>query len=240
MRLPPDKSTLRDRVPTPTVQRGAARHRPPRSSRLLVGSVAAAISFIVIASLMVSGQTAAFDQWLLLAMREGGNLSEPVGPEWLNGYMRDITALGGFGVLSFLVLAVTWFLYATDQRREAAIIFGISFLGWMLSQITKLIFARPRPDVVPHNAEVFSASFPSGHAMVSAVVYLTLAAVLARTTDNPRIKLYVMSLAVLTTAAVGFSRVYLGVHWPSDVLGGWALGAAWVGFCWLWLQSRQR
>jgi undecaprenyl-diphosphatase len=239
MQTPRDPSVLRNDADEKSAQRNFARDFQQRAPWIFAATAAASLGFIAVASLMVAGETNAFDRWLLVALRQGGDLAEPIGPEWLKGYMRDITALGGFGVLSFLVLTVSGFLYAINKRREAAIIFGISLSGWFISQTSKLIFSRPRPDVVPHNAEVFSASFPSGHAMVSAVVYLTLASVLSRTTDDPRIKLYVLSLAFLMTAAIGFSRVYLGVHWPSDVLGGWALGAAWVGLCWLWAGHRQ-
>ena len=105
----------------------------------------------------------------------------------------------------------------------------------------KWVFSRPRPDLVPHGAEVYTASFPSGHSMMSAVVYLTLGALLARTQSDRSVKTYVLAMAVVLTVLVGTSRVYLGVHWPTDVLAGWALGGAWALVCWsamTWLQSR--
>jgi undecaprenyl-diphosphatase len=113
--------------------------------------------------------------------------------------------------------------------------------GVLISQTMKWAFARPRPDLVPHGAEVFTASFPSGHSMMSAVVYLTLGALLARTQADPAVKTYVLVMAVVLTVLVGASRVYLGVHWPTDVLAGWALGGVWALICllvMLWLQSR--
>jgi undecaprenyl-diphosphatase len=113
----------------------------------------------------------------------------------------------------------------------------------LLSTLLKMGFDRPRPDLVPHGALVYTASFPSGHATLSAVVYLTLGALLARVQPRLVLKLYLLGLAILLTVMVGVSRVYLGVHWPTDVLAGWAVGAAWALLCWataLWLQRRGR
>ncbi len=198
---------------------------------VVAGTALGLLMFGRTAFLMSTGDSNGFDQRVLLAMRTAGDLTDPIGPLWLAGFMRDVTGLGGFGVLSFIVLAVTAFLAATQRRREALEIFAMSFSGWLLSHAMKFVFQRPRPDLVPYGADVFSSSFPSGHATVSAVVYLTLAAVLARSTDDVRVKAFVVSLAILLTVAIGFSRVYLGVHWPTDVLAGWSLGAAWVGLC---------
>ena len=113
----------------------------------------------------------------------------------------------------------------------------------LVSTLTKLGFGRPRPDLVPHATQVYTASFPSGHAMMAAVTYLTLGALLARVQPRLRLKLYLIGLAATLTVLVGCSRVYLGVHWPTDVLAGWTLGAAWALGCWaiaLWLQARGR
>jgi undecaprenyl-diphosphatase len=140
-----------------------------------------------------------------------------------------------------MVLAIAGFL-AMTRKSHAALLVLVSVTGGVLiSQTMKWAYARPRPDLVPHSAEVFTTSFPSGHSMMSAVVYLTLGALLARTQADRAAKVYVLAVAVLLTALVGASRVYLGVHWPTDVLAGWALGGLWALICLLvmqWLQGR--
>ena len=113
--------------------------------------------------------------------------------------------------------------------------------GEIIGTVLKIGFHRPRPELVAHSARVFTASFPSAHAILSAVTFLTIGALLTRAHADRRVKIYFMALAVLLTVAVGLSRVYLGVHYPTDVLAGWCVGAAWAALCWvvaLWLQVR--
>jgi undecaprenyl-diphosphatase len=157
--------------------------------------------------------------------------------------MRDVTALGSLGVLAFVGLAAAGFLLLQGNGRTAALVVVAVGGGMLVSTLTKLGFDRPRPDLVPHGAVVYTASFPSGHAMLAAVTYLTLGALLARVQPQLRLKLYLIGLATALTVLIGVSRVYLGVHWPTDVLAGWTLGAAWALACWavaLWLQARGR
>ena len=167
---------------------------------------------------MVQGEPHAFDRWVLLALRNPGDLSDPIGPAWLELVYRDITSLGGAAVLTLMTAIVVGFLFVDKKRAAAWLVLASIAGGTLLSVILKLVFARPRPDVVPHLVAVSSASFPSGHAMLSAVVYLTLGALLSRVEGPPRVKIYVLSIAVLLTLLIGTSRVYLGVHWPTDVL----------------------
>jgi undecaprenyl-diphosphatase len=110
----------------------------------------------------------------------------------------------------------------------------------VLSSILKLGTDRPRPDLVAHLVEVHTASFPSGHAMLSAVVYLTLGGLLSRVERPWRIKIHLLSVAVILTLLIGVSRVYLGVHWPTDVLAGWCAGATWAMLCWRVALALQR
>jgi undecaprenyl-diphosphatase len=208
---------------------------------VVILGAAALFTFAKIANEVGQGETRAFDEWLLLSLRTPGDPANPIGPKRVQELMRDITALGSTGVLTIMVLSVVGFL-AMTRKGHAAILVLVSVVGGtLLSQTMKFAFARPRPDLVPHGAEVYTASFPSGHSMMSAVVYLTLGALLARTQPDRGVKVYIMTIAVVLPALVGISRVYLGVHWPTDVLAGWSLGGVWAQLCWLvmvWLQRR--
>ena len=199
------------------------------------------LAFIRIAA-YVNGETPGeFDVHIITALRNPADLSDPLGPGWLEEAMRDLTGLGGTIVLVIVSLAAFFFLLMTG-RTHSAYMLAASVIGAMiLSQTMKLGFNRPRPDLVPHGARVYTMSFPSGHAMMSTAVYLTLAALLARTQQRSRVRIFIIFVAAMLTILVGASRVYLGVHWPTDVLAGWAGGAAWAIFCWTamyWLQQR--
>lgn len=216
--------------------------RAEKSTLLAICTATFALyGFVELADDMREGDTRDFDHAILLAFREPHDLADPIGPRWFEEVMRDFTALGGHAVLSSIVLAVVGFLVLTRKRRFALMVALSVTAGMGLSSLLKYVFARPRPDLVAHATEVYTHSFPSGHAMLSAVVYLTLGALLARSRAESHVKIYLLSVAGLLTLMVGISRVYLGVHWPSDVLAGWAIGAAWAVACWLvmlWLQSR--
>jgi undecaprenyl-diphosphatase len=147
--------------------------------------------------------------------------------------MRDLTALGSTSVLVFIVVSVIFYLLLAGKAKAALFIFASVAGGQVLSSLLKLGVERPRPDLVSHLAEVYTLSFPSGHAMLSAVTYLTLGSLLARVLPGRMLKTYVLAVAVIATLLVGISRVYLGVHWPSDVLAGWCAGSAWAMLCWL-------
>lgn len=206
----------------------------------LVLAVAALLAFAGIAAEMLEGETLGFDRAVLLALRHPDAPYDPIGPRWVTEVARDVTGLGGNAILFFVTLAVAGYL-ALVRKRAAALLVIVTVGGGMaLSTLLKLAFQRPRPDLVPHGAEVYTASFPSGHAMLSAVTYLTLAALLIQVQVQWRAKTYVLALAVLVTLLIGISRVYLGVHWPTDVLAGWCIGAAWALLCWLAALALQR
>jgi undecaprenyl-diphosphatase len=200
-------------------------------------------AFAKLANAVGRGSTHAFDEWLIVALRTPGDLADPIGPAWLEEMMRDCTGMGSTGVLTVMVLAIAGFLAMTRKGLAALFVLASVAGGVLISQTMKWAYARPRPDLVPHGAEVFTASFPSGHSMMSAVVYLTLGALLARTQPDRAVKAYILAVAVLLTVLVGVSRVYLGVHWPTDVLAGWVLGGLWALVCLMvmqWLQARGR
>lgn len=185
-------------------------------------------AFVAIASEMLEGELDAFDQTILLGLRNPADLSDPIGPRALEIAMRDLTALGGVTVLSLLTFSVIVMLLLRRQTGSAAVV-GVAVLGGqVISHLSKFGFSRPRPDLVPHGVDVATSSFPSGHSMMAAVTYLTLGVMLARLEPRRRVKVFYLILAILLTMLVGVSRVYLGVHWPSDVLAGWAAGAGWA------------
>jgi undecaprenyl-diphosphatase len=219
--------------------------RATRIERLALSAVILAagvlFAFARLANAVRGGRTEDFDGWLIIALRTPGNLADPIGPRWLEEMMRDFTALGSTGVLTVMVFAIAGFLAMTRKGHAALFVLASVAGGVLIGQTMKWAYARPRPDLVPHGAEVFTASFPSGHSMMSAVVYLTLGALLARTQAYRTVKIYILAVAVLLTVLIGVSRVYLGVHWPTDVLAGWALGGVWALICLLamqWLQAR--
>lgn len=194
-------------------------------------------AFAEIADEVREGETMTIDEQLVLAMREAGTPHDPVGPVWFENAMRDITALGGSTVLAPLVIAIAGFLLLRRAAGMALVVtvatVGAALLGWAL----KGAFDRPRPDLVPHVTEASLAAFPSGHALSSIAVYLTLAALLAAVQTSTIIKAYLLSWSIVLALAVGVSRVYLGVHWPTDVAAGWAIGAAWACAWWLVVQQ---
>ncbi len=196
--------------------------------------------FAKVASEVLEGEAQGVDRILLLALRNPRDLADPLGPPWLEEAGRDLTALGGFAVLSLLTIAVLGHLLLSRKPRAAAFV-GASVVGALaLSLALKAIFDRPRPDLVAHWSHVATTSFPSGHSMLSAAVYLTLGASLSRLQDNLLLKAYVLLWALLLSFLVGVSRVYVGVHWPTDVLAGWAAGAAWAALSWLAAVALQR
>lgn len=200
---------------------------------VLCGSALAALSFAYVAGETREGGLQRVDETWLLMLREASDRSNPIGPRWFELAVADVTSLGGFAVLTLLVIAISLYLVATGKRAAALLVFCATVSGAILSEVLKFEYARPRPDLVSHLVEVQSGSFPSGHAMLSAITYLTLGALLARFHERRAAKALLLSLGVATTLMVGGSRVYLGVHWPTDVLAGWSLGAAWAALWWL-------
>lgn len=209
----------------------------------LVGFVFCAIflwGFVEIAEEVVEGDSQAYDRALLEWLREADDLSDPLGPAWLEESVRDITALGGGAVLTLITVVVIGFLLLERKPRTIAFLVLAVLGGLMLSLLLKELFDRPRPDFLPHGQSVYTQSFPSGHSMNAAVVYLTLASILARTQKAGAIKLYVVAMSIVVTVLVGLSRLYLGVHWPTDVLAGWTAGGAWATACYLYFHHLQR
>ena len=222
-------------MPRKLLRRGLERHE---LTWLFVGLGACVLLFVFVtlAGEVTDGDTQAFDTRILQALRDPADPAKPIGPAWLEGSMIDLTAIGGPTVLGLTVVIVAGFLVLQTRYRTALVVAITSFSAELLSNVMKHAFNRPRPSVVPHLREVFSSSFPSGHAMESAIVYLTLGAILMRAAESRITKIYIFATVVLLTSLVGISRVYLGVHYPTDVIGGWIIGFMWASICWLVAQ----
>jgi undecaprenyl-diphosphatase len=202
---------------------------------LLVGLGACMLlfAFISLAGEVMEGDTQALDTKILKALRSADDPARPAGPEWIEFALLDLTALGGPTVLGLVVCAVVGFLLLQGRYRTSLVILATSISGEIVNTAMKHAFMRPRPTVVPHLRDAVSTSFPSGHAMDSAVIYLTLGAMLMRVAERRLTKVYCLAVALVLTLLVGVSRVYLGVHYPTDVVGGWILGFAWASLCWI-------
>lgn len=210
---------------------------------LLVAALGAPWMFLSIADEVHEGETDAIDRHLLLALRSAADPTDPIGPRWFEESMRDITALGGFTVLTVTVIVAALMLVFHERRREAAVFALTVVAAQISSELLKVLYDRPRPSLVAHGSYVYSQSFPSGHSALAAATFFTLATVVASVEAKRRTKALIYGLATLLVVAVGISRVYLGVHWPTDVLGGWALGASWALVAWIilaWMKVRPR
>lgn len=212
-------------------------------ARLLLGGLVPVLGFWLFAEIadeVREGELDAIDRALLLATRAEGDPTEPLGPPWFEDAMRDITALGGLPVLTLATAATAGYLLLKRSARALGLLLASTTGGLLLSLVLKAVHDRPRPDYVTHLAPTLTASFPSGHSSMSAVVYLTLAALLTRLVAENRLKVYCVAVALVLTMLVGLSRVYAGVHYPSDVIAGWALGLGWATFVWVVALALER
>ena len=194
---------------------------------LLLGVSAFLLIALKLGSEVTEGDTLAFDRAILIQLRAMTDGSDPA-RALLRQFMLDVTTLGNNELLTAIALLALGFLLATGKRRLGALLTSGVLLGVAASVLLKFIFERARPDVVAHLVNVDTASFPSGHAMNSAVVYLTIATLLARSQKHRAGRVYILGVGVALTLLIGLSRLYLGVHWPTDVLAGWIFGASWA------------
>ncbi len=215
------------RMPHQTTKIG---RRSPLVSILAITFFLCAFGFI--AQAVSGGKTSAFDRRVILALRDSADPSVPLGPAWLQEAARDVTSLGSIVVLVIITLAAVGYLFLARKQVAAWLMLIAVFGGIALNDLLKAAFARPRPDIVTPAARVFTTSFPSGHAALSAITYLTVGVLLARSQSSFRMGIYFMSLAAFLSVLIGISRIYLGVHYPTDVLGGWCIGVAWAIACW--------
>ena len=213
----------------------------PISLGVAIIVIGAIWGFVQIADEVVEGDAQRFDEWVLRSLRSPNDPAVPRGPVWLEEVMRDFTAMGSVIILFLTVVAVLGYLLMVKKYAAMWLVIAATVGGILAGSLMKYLFARPRPTIVPHLAGVMTASFPSGHSMYSAVVYLTLAAILARLVPDWHVKIYFIFVALVMIVLVGVSRVYLGVHYPTDVMAGWLAGLVWALGCWLvarYLQIR--
>lgn len=210
---------------------------------MLGGLIALALTiwgFVTLAGAVTGEGTPGIDERLLTSLRSPNDSSDPIGPRWVEEMARDVTALGSVAVLSIITAVTFLFLLLRRQNRAAFFVLTAVTGGFVASTLLKEVFDRPRPDLVAHATDVFTTSFPSAHSMMSAVTYLTLAALLAQFQSSRRVHAFLIAVGVIFAGLVGVSRVYLGVHWPSDVLAGWAAGGAWALTCLLIARAMQK
>jgi undecaprenyl-diphosphatase len=190
------------------------------------------VIFTLAAAFAMRGEPYAFDRDILLALRHADNLEMPAGPSWIFAAAKDVTMLGGTPFLTMLTLAVTGYFIVRREGASIAILLAAVIGESVIVNLLKGFFGRLRPDVVPHLVEATSGSFPSGHSASAAAVFLTLAALIASRTSDRGVRRYLFFVATTLALLVGASRVYLGVHYPTDVVGGLAFGSAWAALVW--------
>ncbi|HEY0791986.1 MAG TPA: phosphatase PAP2 family protein [Chthoniobacterales bacterium] len=206
---------------------------------LFLGSIGALV-FLRLAGKVKKGQTDSFDQRILASLRDPKNPELLKGPPWVTEVAHDVTALGSGANLSVITGIVVGYLALNRRFRAAGFLIASLGSGMAVSRLLKDLFVRPRPTVVPKLTHFDPGSFPSGHSMLSALVYLTLGGILSRMAANAAAKIYFRTVAITLAMSVGVSRLLLGVHYPTDVLAGWAAGSLWSGLCSQLARSLQR
>ncbi|WP_077510928.1 phosphatase PAP2 family protein [Sphingomonas sp. LM7] len=199
---------------------------------VVLAAVAVLLGLLWFGHEIMEGDAAELDRAIILALRVPGHPELPIGPHWLPSAVRDITALGSSTVLTLVVIVTATFLALRRRFRQALLVIGATALGGVAVTVIKVLIARARPDIVQQLMDEASHSFPSGHAANSAIVYLTLATLLFPVVRGWRMRGFVLAVAMLLVGLIGVSRIYLGVHWPSDVLAGWAFGSCWALLWW--------
>ena len=225
---------------SPRPQRSRLLGPEHRALLLALLALGGAWLFAALAWAVLHGDTRALDEAVLRALREPGSPGELRGPPLLLEAARNVTALGSHAVISLVIVATTVFLLLLRKPATALAVLTAGAGGMALNGVLKQLFSRARPDVVPRLVDVASPSFPSGHALLSAAAYLSLAIVAARAVASRRARLYVLGVAAALVVLIGLSRVVLGVHYPTDVVAGWIVGGLWALVCGLEARALQR
>lgn len=210
-----------------------ARRRVVPAWPLAVGVVLIALGFAG----LLSAPVHALDTRILLALRNPANPAQLAGPLWFQDMLRDFMGLGGIGVLVLFIAGGLGILWLAARRREAWWFLGGVIGAFIIASVMKRLIGRPRPELIPHETYVFTASFPSGNTLMATVVWLLLAFALADAVGRRAVRDYAVFGALVIAALVGVARVYMGVHWPSDVIEAWGIGIAWVWLLRLGMRS---
>ncbi|WP_312134790.1 phosphatase PAP2 family protein [Brevundimonas sp. BH3] len=207
---------------------------------LLAGSLGLAL-FSSVADGVAEGDEQKFDWAVLHWTRPYADAPDrPIGPWWLHEAAIDITSLGGISVLAIFALMAVGFLLIHGKRLSAFLmVLGLAG-GVFLSEGLKALFDRPRPPAAYQVVETLNASFPSGHALLATVFYLSVGVMLTRAFPRTRMKAYTLGCAVVLVLLIGLTRIYLGAHWASDVAAGWGIGAFWAMLLWLFAYAMER
>ncbi len=214
-----------------------------RDLKLLLGLFALgllAVTFLVLAEWVSEGEAAAIDRAILLACRRDAAGIHPVGPAWLASSVVDLTALGSGTVATLIVVLAFGFLVLAKKRRIAVLLVTACAGAGLAISVLKAFYDRGRPEVTRVIVPAEGLSFPSGHAAIGMALYLTLGVLIAGSLERRALRLYVVAASAGLALLIGVSRVYIGVHYPSDVLAGWTLGLGWALFCGLVERALQR
>ncbi|MEO6094078.1 MAG: phosphatase PAP2 family protein [Novosphingobium sp.] len=195
--------------------------------KALLASLFCWLGFAGVVVAVNAGATGGFDRVGLMIWRSPVVLT-PLGPVWLLEAVRDLTALGGVLLRNVFALGAVVALLFISLRREAALLALTIASGWLVDGAIKHAVGRPRPTIVPHLTEAGGSSFPSGHSFNSAVVYIAIALAFATLSTREAVRITIIGAALLASLVIAWSRVWLGVHFPSDVVAGWLGGAGWA------------
>lgn len=210
---------------------------------LTIAGASLLVFFALLTMRVFGGSTESVDEAIMLFMREADDIHTPWGPGWFEELVRDYTALGGIPILMAFTFFVTCYLAMEKKYHAAIYVIATALSVLLVSTLLKELFDRARPDLVEAGTRVYTSSFPSAHAMMSTCMYLTFGVLLAHYETRRGKKVIVLVFSALIILAVGLSRIYLGVHWPTDILAGWTAGAIWALLCWIiyrYLDTHQR
>lgn len=216
---------------------GRLRALEARTLIVIMAIAAALLAFLRLGDGVRAGRTLDIDRRIILALRDPAHPGQPRGSFWTRDILHDLTALGGVGVLTLTVVVATIFLWVNGRRRHAAVLLGTVGAATVVGELIRSSYHRARPDLLAYGDYFSESSFPSGHSNIATVVWMTLALIVASLERSRVGKVTAFAAGGFISLTAGAARVYFGVHWPSDVLGGWILGSSWALAAWIALGA---